>query len=189
MNPTENAGEEIRRLRRTMRDMVALSTLPAVWSGLDPEGIARSLADVLFATLSLDLIYIRLPGLASDARIEVVRGTNYSGPGDDAAVAAALAPLLQDDLTESSRHDRQSVRDRDIAHGRDSVWYRQRPRHSCRCIAQRQFSATARPTFVGRRCQPDRHRGSTAAGRAADACTAGVAAGHAGQHWRRGDRH
>ena len=50
-----NALEENRRLRRTMRDLVALSTLPAVWTGLGPEGIARSLADVLLNTLSLDL--------------------------------------------------------------------------------------------------------------------------------------
>ena len=68
MDSTENAIEENRRLRRTMRDLVALSTLPAVWTGLGPEGIARSLADVLFATLSLDLIYIRLPGLTERKR-------------------------------------------------------------------------------------------------------------------------
>ena len=53
MDPA-NALEENRRLRRTMRDLVALSTLPAVWTGLGPEGIARSLADVLLNTLSLD---------------------------------------------------------------------------------------------------------------------------------------
>ena len=52
--------EEIRRLRRTMRDLVALSTLPAVWFGLPVDGIARGLADVLLNTLSLDLVYIRL---------------------------------------------------------------------------------------------------------------------------------
>jgi len=53
MDPVENAIEENRRLRRTMRDLVALSTLPAVWTGLDPKGIARSLADVLLHALAL----------------------------------------------------------------------------------------------------------------------------------------
>ena len=60
--------EENRRLRRTMRDLVALSTLPAVWTGLGPDGIARSLADVLLNTLSLDLVYVRLAGLAGRGR-------------------------------------------------------------------------------------------------------------------------
>jgi hypothetical protein len=52
----EKADEENRRLRRTMRDLVALSTLPAVWIGLRPEAIARSLADVLHGALPLDLV-------------------------------------------------------------------------------------------------------------------------------------
>lgn len=35
--------EENRQLRRTMRDLVALSTLPAVWSSLERDAIVRSL--------------------------------------------------------------------------------------------------------------------------------------------------
>ena len=67
MDPA-NALDENRRLRRTMRDLVALSTLPAVWTGLGPEGIARSLADVLLNTLSLDLVYVRLADWPGRAR-------------------------------------------------------------------------------------------------------------------------
>ena len=61
MDSEENAIEESGRLRRTMRDLVALSTLPAVWTGHGLDGIARSLADVLLHTLSLDLIYSQPP--------------------------------------------------------------------------------------------------------------------------------
>ena len=43
-----------------MRDLVAISTLPAVWAGLSVAEIGRSLADILLNTLSLDLIYLRL---------------------------------------------------------------------------------------------------------------------------------
>ena len=78
MDPV-NGLEENRRLRRTMRDLVALSTLPAVWVGLGPEGIARSLADVLRDALSLDLIYIRLAGPNGEHAAEVVR----CGHGDE----------------------------------------------------------------------------------------------------------
>ena len=114
MDSTENAIEENRRLRRTMRDLVALSTLPAVWTGLGPEGIARSLADVLFATLSLDLIYIRLPGLTNQSGIEVVRSKHGPGGANDEAVKAAVAPLLEGrlDRTHPPRSPIRSGRER-----------------------------------------------------------------------------
>jgi PAS domain S-box-containing protein len=98
MNPASPL-EEIRRLRRTMRDLVALSTLPAVWTGLGAEGIARSLADVLLGTLSLDLIYIRLTGLSGAAPIEVVRNKRSTAV-NAGAVRAALDPWLRGDQTE-----------------------------------------------------------------------------------------
>ncbi len=100
MDPSENVWEENRRLRRTMRDLVALSTLPAIWTGLGQEGIAASLADVLLHTLPLDLIYIRLAGPSGAGLIEVVRGKRHPEAGQDEAVKAALAPLLESDRTE-----------------------------------------------------------------------------------------
>src|SRR3954453_13675731 len=96
MEPPANAVDENRRLRRTMRDLVALSTLPAVWIGLGPEGIARSLADVLLNTLSLDLIYVRLTRQAGEGAVEVVR-SKYSAAAHVGVVRAALAPLLNAD--------------------------------------------------------------------------------------------
>ena len=113
MDSTENAIEENRRLRRTMRDLVALSTLPAVWTGLGPEGIARSLADVLFATLSLDLIYIRLPGLPNEGSIEVVRSKHGPGGANDEACEGGARPTLEGRLDRISRHDPRSVRRRE----------------------------------------------------------------------------
>lgn len=100
MEPLENPLEENRHLRRTMRDLVALSTLPAVWIGLDPNGIARSLADVLLHTLSLDLIYIRLAGITREGGLEVVRSQHSPGCADLETVRAALAPLLSSDQME-----------------------------------------------------------------------------------------
>ena len=100
MDTSENATEENRRLRRTMRDLVALSTLPAVWTGLGPDGIARSLADVLLNTLSLDLIYVRLAGSAGEGVVEVVRSKHGPDAAHVEAVRAALAPLLRPDRAE-----------------------------------------------------------------------------------------
>src|SRR5438105_1320559 len=83
--------EEFRRLRHTLRDLVALTTLPAVWSGSGPDGIAQSLADVLLHTLSLDLIYVRLQG---DADGEMVEAALASERPDAAAQAHAIGKAL-----------------------------------------------------------------------------------------------
>jgi PAS domain S-box-containing protein len=94
MHTPENPVEENRHLRRTMRDLVALSTLPAVWSGLSPGDIVRSLADVLLNTLSLDLIYVRLEGVAGGGVVKVARTVRGPDAANVEAVKASLAPVL-----------------------------------------------------------------------------------------------
>ena len=108
MASSEDAVEENRRLRRAMRDLVALSTLPAVWFGLPVDGIARGLADVLLNTLSLDLVYIRLSP-ATGKTTEVVRTRQrHTAPGADALRALldhALSANATQPLTASSFFD------------------------------------------------------------------------------------
>jgi PAS domain S-box-containing protein len=108
MASSEDAVEENRRLRRAMRDLVALSTLPAVWFGLPVDGIARGLADVLLNTLSLDLVYIRLSP-ATGKTTEVVRTRQrHEAPGADAMRALldhALSANATQPLTVSSFFD------------------------------------------------------------------------------------
>jgi PAS domain S-box-containing protein len=94
MDVSSNVVEENRRIRRAMRDLVALSTLPAIWVGLDRAGIARSLADALLNTLSLDLLYIRLGGRLPNSGIEVVRSKNRDDGAHDEAIQQALAGVL-----------------------------------------------------------------------------------------------
>jgi PAS domain S-box-containing protein len=100
MDQPENAREENRRIRRAMRDVVALSTLPAVWIGLGREAIARSLADVLLSTLSLDLVYIRLSGDTGESSLEIVRAKHGHDSADE-AVKGALGTLLKSAPTET----------------------------------------------------------------------------------------
>ncbi|WP_254511497.1 PAS domain-containing hybrid sensor histidine kinase/response regulator [Anatilimnocola floriformis] len=73
MDPTADAVVENRQLRRTMRDLVALSTLPAIWTGLGPEGIVRSLADALLGMLTLEFAYVRCAGPTAQSPLEVIR--------------------------------------------------------------------------------------------------------------------
>src|SRR5947199_3029531 len=78
-----------------MRDLVALSALPAVWAGYQPRQVAESLADVLLSTLRLDLVYLRLPGQTEGQEIEVVRTPRGPTPTDQARdIGRALAPCL-----------------------------------------------------------------------------------------------
>ena len=88
-------ADEIRILRRTMRDLVALSALPAVWAGYRPLQVAEGLAEVLLSTLRLDLVYLRLPGQTDGYEIEVTRTTGGSPPTDQSrGIGRALAPWL-----------------------------------------------------------------------------------------------
>jgi PAS domain S-box-containing protein len=91
---------EIRSLRRTMRDLVALSALPAVWVGLAKDGIARSLADALLHTLALDLAYVRLEGRSTGAAIEVLRARRNLSPAQETSLKTLLAPLSTNDCIE-----------------------------------------------------------------------------------------
>jgi PAS domain S-box-containing protein len=97
MDSFKDVVEENRRLRRTMRDLVALSTLPAVWFGLPVDGIARGLADVLLSTLSLDLVYVRLSPLRGRTT-EVARSRQPRNVGVD-EVRALLNQALSADPT------------------------------------------------------------------------------------------
>lgn len=65
--------EESRRLRQTVNDLVTLSKLPAEWTGLNPDGISESLAEMLSRTLDLELVYVRLQGASDEALVEIVR--------------------------------------------------------------------------------------------------------------------
>src|SRR5438477_4386724 len=91
----EPVSDETRTLRRTMRELVALSALPAVWAGYRPLQVAEGLADVLLSTLRLDLVYIRLPGQTGGQEIEVARAAGGSIPTDQTRdIGRALAPWL-----------------------------------------------------------------------------------------------
>ena len=59
-------------LRRCIRDLVALSTLPAAWVHAEPLAIVESLAEVVLRILGLDLAYVRVPQ-PGGARLEAGR--------------------------------------------------------------------------------------------------------------------
>src|SRR5258705_5901683 len=62
------------RLRTALRDLVALSTIPAAWVGREPPAIAAGLADVLVGSLYLDAAFVRLCDPGGAGTVEVTRG-------------------------------------------------------------------------------------------------------------------
>jgi hypothetical protein len=66
-------------LRTALRELVALSTIPAAWVGREPPIIAAGLADVLVGSLNLDFAFVRLCDPRSGAAVEVSRGNAWKG--------------------------------------------------------------------------------------------------------------
>ncbi|HKO31967.1 MAG TPA: PAS domain-containing protein [Nitrospiraceae bacterium] len=72
-----NRDAEILRLRTALRDIVALSIIPAAWVGREPPEIAARLADVLVGSLYLDFAFVRLCDPNGGGAVEVTRGDTW----------------------------------------------------------------------------------------------------------------
>ncbi len=68
---------DVLRLPRALRDLVALSTVPAAWVGRGPPAITAGLADVLVNSLHLDFAFVRLCDPNGGAAVEIARGSAW----------------------------------------------------------------------------------------------------------------
>jgi PAS domain S-box-containing protein len=62
-----------RKLKRCIRDLVALATLPAIWKDHNPRQIADSVAAALLSMLNADVVYVAVPELRDEPAAEVTR--------------------------------------------------------------------------------------------------------------------
>jgi C4-dicarboxylate-specific signal transduction histidine kinase len=67
-------ADENLRLRAALRDLVALSTIPAGWIGIEPRTIAAGLADILTGSLDFDFALVRLLDPTTGVTIDVTSG-------------------------------------------------------------------------------------------------------------------
>jgi C4-dicarboxylate-specific signal transduction histidine kinase len=67
-------ADENLRLRAALRDLVALSTIPAGWIGIEPRTIAAGLADILVGSLCFDFAFVRLLDATGGVTIDVTSG-------------------------------------------------------------------------------------------------------------------
>jgi PAS domain S-box-containing protein len=65
------------RLRTALRDLLALSAVPAAWVGRDPPAIAADFTDVLVRSLYLDFAFVRLCDPNGGAAVEIARGSAW----------------------------------------------------------------------------------------------------------------
>jgi formate hydrogenlyase transcriptional activator len=74
---TIDSSAEIHSLRATVRDLLALSTIPEAWVGREPSAIATDLADLLIGSLGLDFAFVRLCDPTGGQLVEVTRGNSW----------------------------------------------------------------------------------------------------------------
>ena len=88
-------SSEVETLRRTISDVVAFSTLSAVWAGAARPKIAESLAEVLREALDAGAVWVGLRATAGAAACEgdSVRGADGKALRD--AIRAELGPWLR----------------------------------------------------------------------------------------------
>src|ERR1700746_294070 len=72
-------ADENLRLRAALRDLVALSTIPAGWIGIEPRTIAAGLAEIVAGSLGFEFSFVRLLNSTGDLTIDVTSGCASSG--------------------------------------------------------------------------------------------------------------
>jgi PAS domain S-box-containing protein len=86
-------GEPDAWVNRCLRDLVALSTLPAIWSGADLIRIGESLAASLFTTLVPDFVYICITNGEEAPSVAVAQTDRYE---TSPALAERIGPPILD---------------------------------------------------------------------------------------------
>src|SRR5712672_3843245 len=69
----EHPAGEIKRLQRSINDLVSLLALPAMWTGSKPSDIVHTLLDSLLRMLDLDFVYVSLTNSVAATPSETVR--------------------------------------------------------------------------------------------------------------------
>ncbi|MDB5367903.1 MAG: hypothetical protein JWM77_3830 [Rhodospirillales bacterium] len=95
MKPTA-PEQEVQRLRRSVRDLVALSTLPAIWRNYDLHQIADNIAATLLSMLSADFVHVWVPGQSDEPPIEVLHSALPDGIATLDAIRGGWGEIWRD---------------------------------------------------------------------------------------------
>ncbi|HEY4870665.1 MAG TPA: sensor histidine kinase [Candidatus Dormibacteraeota bacterium] len=83
--------DDAAELRRNLRDLVALTALPAIWLGQSPQVIVESFTDALLRTLRVDFVYARLP--AADESGSLIEALSLDPRASDLAASGIAGGL------------------------------------------------------------------------------------------------
>jgi signal transduction histidine kinase len=92
---------EVLKLRTTLRDLVALASIPAAWVGGDPPRIATGLAEALVGSLWLGFAFVRLRDPVSGVSVDVAKGDAWKGFAEWLERRLASGPRLERGLVRS----------------------------------------------------------------------------------------
>lgn len=98
-----SASDGVQDLRRSLRDLIALTMLPTVWARYEPRQICTDLVDVVARMIDADGVYLASPAngcpdllrLRNEADHEAARLLREAGNGSERAATDAGQPALQ----------------------------------------------------------------------------------------------
>ena len=93
MSAVEAIGDDPQELRHSLRDLVAVSILPAVWRNYDAQQIAESLTEVLVRMLGLEFAYVSVRWV-DDTEVRVARTSDRTAADPTAPIRRALGSWL-----------------------------------------------------------------------------------------------
>src|SRR5687767_13933343 len=95
MDTNRANADDSQALRRCLRELAALSTLSAAWSGSDVRQIAAGLSGILCRSLPVALVYVRLNSEDGTKAVEAASSPQGALPAERAdIVSKTLEPLL-----------------------------------------------------------------------------------------------
>lgn len=109
-------AQKIKRLERSMNELVSVLALPVSWPGYTASQIVQHLVDRLLLLLRLDLMYVRLKERTDEPPIEIVRVAESQKSIHSAETIAELCrQWFVDDRQTWPPHGRKPVRDRNLS--------------------------------------------------------------------------
>ena len=102
MSDAEPPAADTWELRRRMRDLVTLSTLPASWINYAPPQIAGAMAEAVLPMLGCELVFVLVAAKSDESQIRVMRTASAVDPGSAERIGAALVDWLAMRLSEEA---------------------------------------------------------------------------------------
>ena len=102
MIDAEPRAADTPELRRRMRDLVALSTLPASWINYAPPQIAGAMAEAVLPMLGCELVFVLVAAKSDESQIRVMRTASAVDPRSAERIGAALVDWVATRLSEEA---------------------------------------------------------------------------------------